>query len=77
MQTLFPAGDGIFQDDNAPIYATGLSQSWFDEHEDKVRHLLWRDLTVTQPQCDLADRGNFQERFEQSMDGEAIELDMK
>ncbi|GFW43449.1 DDE_3 domain-containing protein [Trichonephila clavipes] len=24
MQTLFPAGDGIFQDDNAPIHAMGF-----------------------------------------------------
>ncbi|GFX59419.1 DDE_3 domain-containing protein [Trichonephila clavipes] len=31
MQTLFPAGNGIFQDDNVPIHAAELVQSWFDE----------------------------------------------
>ncbi|GFU22097.1 DDE_3 domain-containing protein [Trichonephila clavipes] len=39
LQTLFPVRDGIFQDDNAPIPAARLVQSWFDEHEDKVKHL--------------------------------------
>ncbi|GFX58569.1 hypothetical protein TNCV_417481 [Trichonephila clavipes] len=33
MQTLFPAGDGIFQDDNAPIHAVELAQSWLKEHK--------------------------------------------
>ncbi|GFV44421.1 DDE_3 domain-containing protein [Trichonephila clavipes] len=27
MQTLFPVGEGIFQNDNAPIHAVGLVQS--------------------------------------------------
>ncbi|GFX82193.1 DDE_3 domain-containing protein [Trichonephila clavipes] len=39
MQTLFPTGDGIFQDDNAFIHASELVQSWFDEHENEVQHL--------------------------------------
>ncbi|GFW17628.1 hypothetical protein TNCV_2651851 [Trichonephila clavipes] len=33
-------GDGIFQDDNAPIYAEGLVQSWFDEYQDKLNIYL-------------------------------------
>ncbi|GFX53159.1 transposable element Tcb2 transposase [Trichonephila clavipes] len=41
MQTLFLAEDGIFQDNNAPIHAAGLVHSWFDEHEDEVKHLPW------------------------------------
>ncbi|GFX47739.1 DDE_3 domain-containing protein [Trichonephila clavipes] len=41
MQTLFPGGEGNFQDDNAPIHVAGLVQSWFDEHEDEVIHLPW------------------------------------
>ncbi|GFS53960.1 DDE_3 domain-containing protein [Trichonephila clavipes] len=41
MQTLFPAGDGIFQDVNAPIHAAGLVRSWFDEHKNEVKHLPW------------------------------------
>ncbi|GFV03902.1 DDE_3 domain-containing protein [Trichonephila clavipes] len=39
MQTLFSAGDGIFQHDNASISALGLVQPWFDEHEDEVKNL--------------------------------------
>ncbi|GFW45224.1 DDE_3 domain-containing protein [Trichonephila clavipes] len=32
---------GIFQDDNAPIHASGLVQLWFDEHKDEAKHLPW------------------------------------
>ncbi|GFW75345.1 DDE_3 domain-containing protein [Trichonephila clavipes] len=41
IRTLFLTGDGVFQDDNAPIYAAGLVQVWFDEYEAKVKHLPW------------------------------------
>ncbi|GFY24725.1 DDE_3 domain-containing protein [Trichonephila clavipes] len=41
MEILLPAGDGIFQDDNVPINATGLVQSQFNEHEEEVKHLPW------------------------------------
>ncbi|GFU85233.1 DDE_3 domain-containing protein [Trichonephila clavipes] len=41
MQTLFLAGDRIFQDDKAPIHAARLVQSGFKEHEVKVKHLPW------------------------------------
>ncbi|GFX35158.1 DDE_3 domain-containing protein [Trichonephila clavipes] len=41
IQTLFPAGDGILQDNNAPIHALRLVLSWFDEQEDEVKHLPW------------------------------------
>ncbi|GFS51782.1 hypothetical protein TNCV_614261 [Trichonephila clavipes] len=34
-------GYGIFRDDNAPIYAPGLVQLGFDEHEEEVEHLPW------------------------------------
>ncbi|GFX08264.1 hypothetical protein TNCV_3267541 [Trichonephila clavipes] len=37
MQTLLPTGDGIFLEDNTPLHAAGLVQSWFDEHEDEVK----------------------------------------
>ncbi|GFV79222.1 DDE_3 domain-containing protein [Trichonephila clavipes] len=30
MQSLFPVSDGVFQDDNAPIHATGLVQLWLN-----------------------------------------------
>ncbi|GFU46227.1 DDE_3 domain-containing protein [Trichonephila clavipes] len=32
-------GDEIFQDDDAPIRAVGLVQSWFNGHENEVKHL--------------------------------------
>ncbi|GFS64455.1 DDE_3 domain-containing protein [Trichonephila clavipes] len=33
--------DETFQDDNESIHATVLVHSWFDEHEDEVKHLSW------------------------------------
>ncbi|GFV21860.1 DDE_3 domain-containing protein [Trichonephila clavipes] len=42
MQTLFPAGDENFQEDNALIHTVGLVQSWFDEHGDEVKYLPLR-----------------------------------
>ncbi|GFV17228.1 DDE_3 domain-containing protein [Trichonephila clavipes] len=39
MQILFLAGDGIFQDDNAPTHVMELVESWFDEHEKEVKYL--------------------------------------
>ncbi|GFY32465.1 DDE_3 domain-containing protein [Trichonephila clavipes] len=40
-QSLLPAKGGIFQVDNAPFYAAGIVQSWFDEYMDNAKHLLW------------------------------------
>ncbi|GFT71523.1 dynein heavy chain 17, axonemal [Trichonephila clavipes] len=31
---------------NAPIYVAGLVQSWFDEHEDEVKHLPWGENII-------------------------------
>lgn len=41
MQIVFPAGDEIFLDENAPIHEAGPVQSLCDEHEDEVKHLFW------------------------------------
>lgn len=41
MQTLFPDGDGIFQDDNAPIHTAGIIKSWYDEHSEDFQHMPW------------------------------------
>jgi len=53
MKLLFPAEDGIFQDDNAPIHAARVVQSRFDEHDYEVEHLPWPaqspDLNIIEP----------------------------
>ncbi|GFU42131.1 DDE_3 domain-containing protein [Trichonephila clavipes] len=46
MQTVFPAGDGILRDDNAPAHAVEFVQG-FDEHEDVVKHLPWPTFLKT------------------------------
>ncbi|GFX08406.1 DDE_3 domain-containing protein [Trichonephila clavipes] len=53
MQTLFPAGDGIIQNNNVPIQAAGLVQLWFDEQKDVVKRLPCTaqspDLNIIEP----------------------------
>ncbi|GFU65202.1 DDE_3 domain-containing protein [Trichonephila clavipes] len=60
MQTLFPAGDRIFQDDNTPIPAVRLAQSWFDEQENEVKQLprpvLSPVLNVIEPLLPIIER---------------------
>jgi hypothetical protein len=41
VQMWFPNNDAIFQDDNSPIHTSRCIQSWFEEHEDALQHLLW------------------------------------
>jgi hypothetical protein len=41
IQTLFPNNNAVFQDDNAPIHTRRTVQSWFEEHEGELQHLLW------------------------------------
>ena len=53
VQTLFPDGDAVFQDDRAPVHTAHIVQDWFDEHEDEVSHLPWPpqspDLNIIEP----------------------------
>lgn len=53
MQSLFPEGDGIFQDDNAPIHTAKIIKSWYDDHADDFKHLVWPaqspDLNIIEP----------------------------
>ena len=41
IQVLFPNDDAIFQVNDSPIHAARNVQSWFEEHEDVLQHLLW------------------------------------
>ncbi|GBM60273.1 hypothetical protein AVEN_248544-1 [Araneus ventricosus] len=41
VQTLFPNGDGVFQDDKAPVHTAHIVQDWFSEHGDELSHLSW------------------------------------
>ncbi|GFV76412.1 DDE_3 domain-containing protein [Trichonephila clavipes] len=60
IETSFPAGDETFLDDKAAINALGLVQSWFDEHEDEVKHLPWPtkspNLSVSELLWDVLER---------------------
>lgn len=53
VQYLFPNGDGMFQDDNAPIHTSRIVQDWFYEHEGDLSHLPWPpqspDLNIIEP----------------------------
>ena len=40
VQVLFPNNDAIFQGD-LPIRTARSVQSWFEQHEDALQHLLW------------------------------------
>ena len=53
VQTLYPEGGAMYQDDNAPIHTARLVKDWFDEHESEVEHLPWPaqspDLNIIEP----------------------------
>ena len=40
-QTLFPRGDCIFQNDNAPIYTAHMVQNWYEKHLSELKHMEW------------------------------------
>ncbi|KAK3566489.1 hypothetical protein QTP86_034054 [Hemibagrus guttatus] len=40
METVFPDGCGLFQQDNAPCHKAKMVQEWFDEHN-KFKVLTW------------------------------------
>ena len=46
VQVLFPNNDAIFQD-NLPIHTARSVQSWFEQHEDALQHLLWLTQSPT------------------------------
>ncbi|KAF2364969.1 hypothetical protein FHG87_004278 [Trinorchestia longiramus] len=40
VQTLISIGDGVFQDDKAPVHTTRIFQDWLSEHEYDLSHPL-------------------------------------
>lgn len=53
MQLHFPGGDGIFQDNNAPIHRAKMINKWFEAHAVDFDHLPWPaqspDLNIIEP----------------------------
>jgi len=53
VEALFPDGNGIFPDDNAPNHTDDPVQEWFNEHANEVQHPSWPaqfpDLNVIEP----------------------------
>lgn len=41
VSVLFPEGNAVFQDDNAPIHTAKVVKEWHEEHSDEVEHLVW------------------------------------
>ena len=41
LQHFFPAGRGVFHDDNVPIHRARVVVQWFDECETDVIHMSW------------------------------------
>ena len=37
----FPNGNGIFQDDNAPIHMAKKVKNWFEEFNGSFQHMYW------------------------------------
>lgn len=41
METVFPDGTGLFQQDNAPCHKAKMVQEWFEEHNNEFKVLTW------------------------------------
>ena len=41
METVFPGGCGLFQQDNAPYHKAKMVQEWFEEHNNEFEVLTW------------------------------------
>ncbi|GBM97547.1 hypothetical protein AVEN_246226-1 [Araneus ventricosus] len=41
MAFLFPTGNGIFQQDNAPCHKSRIVLEWFEEHTDEFHLMSW------------------------------------
>ncbi|KAK3530022.1 hypothetical protein QTP86_009926 [Hemibagrus guttatus] len=58
METLFPDGCGLFQQDNAPCYKAEMVQEWFDDHNNQFEVLTPNspDLNSIQYLWDVLDK---------------------
>ena len=41
METVFPGGSGLFQQDNVPCHKAKMVQEWFEEHNNEFEVLTW------------------------------------
>jgi len=41
METVFPGGCCLFQQDNAPCHKAKMVQEWFEKHNNKFEVLTW------------------------------------
>ena len=60
VQTVYPEGGAVYQDDNAPIHTARLVSEWFDERENEVEHLPWPahspDLNIIEPRWGILEK---------------------
>ena len=64
VQVLFPINDAVFQDDDSSIHRARSVQSWCEEHEDALQHLLWLaqspNLNIIEPLVSFREQGEKQ-----------------
>jgi hypothetical protein len=57
---MFPDNDTVFQGDSSPIHTDRYVQSWFQEHENALKHLPWPaqspDLNIIEPVWSVLER---------------------
>lgn len=53
MRSIFPEGNGVFQDDNAPIHTAKSIKKWYEDHASDFDHLEWPaqspDINIIEP----------------------------